>query len=84
MFFLIGVKGLIQLGNSHFLQPFMDQIRFFVVFRDITKIGYFRLPTHRRDAHRMLSYITFIIMYHVNKKLSDLHLSFFEIEVTFF
>ena len=33
---LLGVKGLIQFGNSHFLRPFMDQIRFFVVFRDIT------------------------------------------------
>ena len=33
---LLGVKGLIQFGNFHFLQPFMDQIRFFVVFRDIT------------------------------------------------
>ena len=26
---------------------------FLVVFRDITyKMGFFRLPTHRRDAHR--------------------------------
>ena len=24
---------------------------FFVVFRDITSFGSFRLPTHRRDAH---------------------------------
>ena len=33
---LLGVKGLMQFGNFHFLQPFMDQIHFFVVFRDIT------------------------------------------------
>ena len=33
---LLGVKGLIQFGNFRFLQPFMDEIRFFVVFRDIT------------------------------------------------
>ena len=32
---LLGVKGLIQFRNFHFLQPFMDQNRFFVVFRDI-------------------------------------------------
>ena len=33
---LLGVKRLIQFGNFNFLQLFMDQIRFFVVFRDIT------------------------------------------------
>ena len=33
---LLGIKGLIQFGNFHFLLRFKDQILFFVVFRDIT------------------------------------------------
>ena len=48
----LGSNGLMQIGNFHFLEPLLPETFFSSHFEMQPKIGWYRLPTHERDAHK--------------------------------